>query len=103
MNTSPLTGLGEPDTIGKQALFQPPAPEPVEDQKSDVKDKFLEKRRSKQDKLRRVHITTDLTIEALQTIQAIQQQHRLETGKVLPLWKAVSLAIIHYGRVKKKS
>ena len=53
--------------------------------------------------MRRVHITIDLTMEALQTIQAIQQQHRLETGKVLPMWKAVSQAIQHYGRAKKKS
>ena len=33
MSASSLTGLGEPNAIGKQALFQPPAPEPSEDRK----------------------------------------------------------------------
>lgn len=103
MSASSLTGLGEPDAIGKQALFQPPAPEPAVDRKLTTKDKAPEGRKSKVDPMRRVHITIDLTMEALQTIQAIQQQHRLETGKVLPMWKAVSQAIQHYGRAKKKS
>jgi len=102
MSTSPLTGLGEPDAIGKQALFQPPAIETGDDHKLTVQDKAPEGRKSKKGPIRRVHITTDLTMEALQTIQAIQQQHRIETGKVLPLWKAFSQAIVHYGRVKKR-
>jgi len=84
-------------------LFQPPAAEPAEARKLTTKDKAPAGRQSKADPMRRVHITIDLTMEALQTIQAIQQQHRLETGKVLPMWKAVSQAIQHYGRAKKKS
>jgi len=103
MSALPLKGLGDPDTIGKQALFQPPAPESVENRKVTTKDKAPEGRESKANPMRRVHITTDLTMEALQTIQVIQQQHRLVTGKVLPMWKVVSQAIQYYDQMRKKS
>lgn len=109
MKTQHLTGLGTPEAAGKRSLFQPPIPETsslhnrIETQPVSLQEKPapIPKTQNSENRIRRVHITIDLTLEALQTIQAIQQQYRLRTGKVLPLWKAVSQAIDHYGQVKK--
>ncbi len=109
MMTQHLTGLGTPEAAGKRSLFQPPKPEtsPLQHQMETQPVTLQEnpsptpKAQNSKNRIRRVHITIDLTLEALQTIQAIQQQYRLRTGKVLPLWKAVSQAIEHYGQVKK--
>lgn len=101
MKPARLTGIGQPAAVGKHALFQPPVPgEYLEDQpptRNDRGDAVPPTNSAK-----RVRTTIDLTGEALQTIQQVQQEHRLKTGKVLPLWKAVSLAIMAYGKDTKE-
>jgi hypothetical protein len=49
----------------------------------------------------RVRTTLDLTWDALQVVLDLQKQHRLKTGKVLPLWKAASLAIEGFAQAKQ--
>jgi hypothetical protein len=106
MNSSNITGLGEPDAGGKQALFQPPLPEADEDKvtrgKPEVKEKRISNKvnRKKTPPIRRVHITTDLTVEALQAVEAIRQDYRLKHGKVLPQWKVLSQAIAFYAKAR---
>ena len=91
MNAIRPTGLGEPDVDGKLSLFRPPdslvSKRPIEVKPLGVGE------RSEDLKSKRVRTTVDLTWNALQVVQGLQQQHRLKTGKVLPLWKAVSQAI----------
>ena len=110
MKAQHLTGLGKPEAAGKRSLFQPPKPEasPLQN-RIEAKPVSLQekpaptpKTQNSEKTIQRVHITIDLTLEALQTIQAIQQQHRLQTGKVLPLWKAISQAIDVYGQAYRK-
>jgi len=106
MNAQRLTGLGKPQIVGKHALFQPP----VDDSESAAQKALPQKNLKKSSKnqnpqvapSRRVRTTIDLTGEALQIIQQVQQEHRLRTGKVLPLWKAVSQAITAYGERQRK-
>lgn len=95
MKTAKPFGLGEPDPVGKMALFQPPderdqagwAVVPGSDPSTHIR--------------RRVRTTIAFFNQALSIIQAVQNRHRLETGKVLPLWKLVSLAIEYYGEIQK--
>ena len=105
MNAPRPIGLGNPDVEGKRSLFLPPKPEPKPLSKpTQAKNKPSRPapKPTKQE-VKRIRTTTELTPRALTILQKIQQQHRLETGKVLPLWKAVSQAIEHYGLVKKIS
>lgn len=91
MNTTRPTGLGEPDVSGKLSLFRPP-----DSTKSKGHDQRFDDQQSK-----RVRTTLDLTWGALQVVQDLQQQHRLKTGKVLPLWKAASQAIESFAQAKQ--
>lgn len=97
------TGLGEPEPAGKLALFQPPQPG------DEVRKKVSKQRLQKSSTIpeppahppeegRRIRTTIDLTAEALQTLQRSQQEYRLKTGKVLPLWKVVSQALVEFGK-----
>ena len=101
MNAARPTGLGEPELSGKLNLFQPP--------KSSKSEKLSQTQnpetgqKSNYPQAKRVHTTLDLTWEALQVIQKIQQRYRLKTGKVLPQWKAVSQAIVDYAQAKQGS
>jgi hypothetical protein len=97
------TGLGEPEPAGKLALFQPPQPddrvrEKVDQQPPQKGRTNPEPSTPTPEKGRRIRTTIDLTVEALQTLQRSQQEYRLKTGKVLPLWKAVSQAVVEYGK-----
>jgi hypothetical protein len=97
------TGLGEPEPAGKLALFQPPQPDnpvrkPVDHQPPRKERTIPEPARPAPEEKRRIRTTIDLTAEALQTIQRAQQEYRLKTGKVLPLWKAVSQAVVESGK-----
>lgn len=86
------TGLGQPEVVGKKSLFQPPSfkrTTPREMPKKGEEDSP------------RLRITTDLTKEAMETIQSLQHQHRLRTGKTLPAWKIVSSALEVYGKQRK--
>ena len=80
MKSAHATGLGEPAAAGKLTLFQPAKEE-----------KPLSK-----DREQRIRTTIELTQEALITLQQVQQEHRLRTGHVLPLWKALSQVISAY-------
>jgi hypothetical protein len=103
MSNPRATGLGEPDPIGKKALFQPPKKRAATDKKS--RENAPEPRKPKPEPepngprkpRKRVRITTELTGRAMTIIQEMQNRHRLETGRALPLWRAVSRAIEYFG------
>ena len=110
MSTSNLLGLGEPELLGKKALFRPLRDEQSQDvvkdhsnsKKTDKARKLISQQRSIKSKheVKRVRTTIDLTTKALAIIQNKRLGYRLETGKVLPLWRAVSQAIEYYGKSK---
>lgn len=94
MKHQTLTGLGEPQPIGKRNLFQPPKgdgnAEDIRQQSGITVDRFSSEQR--------VRTTISLTKKAMITILQIQNMHRLRTGRVFPLWKLVSQAIEFYGQ-----
>ena len=110
MSTSNLLGLGEPELLGKKALFRPlrekQSQEIAHDQMESKKTnkvrnlKSLQRPIKSKDKVKRVRTTIDLTTNALAIIQNIRLGYRLKTGRVLPLWRAVSEAIEYYGKSK---
>ena len=110
MNTSYLLGLGEPELLGKKALFPPlrdKQPQEIAEEHSNSKNtnevknsKSLQRHIKSKDKVKRVRTTIDLTSNALAIIQNIRLGYRLKTGRVLPLWWAVSEAIEYYGKSK---
>ena len=110
MSISNLLGLGEPELLGKKALFRPlrdkqPQEIAEDHSKSRKTDKVgnskpLQRPIKSKEKVRRVRTTIDLTTNALTIIQNIQHSYRLKKGKVLPLWRAVSEAIEYYGKSK---
>jgi hypothetical protein len=87
MNKTYTIGLGEPELVGKRALFRP-----------SVEDKKTPPIKIEQGTRRRLRTTIDLSIHTLKIIQEIQTHHRMETGKVLPLWKLVCQAIEFYSK-----
>jgi hypothetical protein len=96
MNQPYPTGLGEPEVIGKQALFQPPRKE-----KSKLvpkENKTLPKKPEK-----RVRMTMEITKPALVIIQQVQSSHRLLTGQVLPKWRIINDALELYGRERQEN
>lgn len=97
MSTMHPTGLGEPEPVGKKSLFQPPD----KGYEKDPKTPRLPYDGERESVHRRVRTTIGLTNQALSVIQEIQNHYRLETGKVLPLWKLVSEAIEYYGKARK--
>ena len=103
MNAPRPIGLGNLDMAGKRSLFLPPKPEPkpvsIPTQAKNNPSRPAPK--STKQEVIRIRTTTELTPRALTILQKIQQQHRLQTGKVLPQWKAISQAIEHYGLMKK--
>lgn len=88
-------GLGEPEVVGKQALFQPPK---HENKKLVPK----EKEYSPKEPEKRFRMTMEITRSALVTIQQIQNRHRLLTGQVLPKWKILDEALSQYTGKKFK-
>ena len=110
MNTSHLLGLGEPELLGKKALFRPLRDEQSQEVTKDHSNikkadkvrnsKSLQRPIKSKDKIKRVRTTIDLTTNALSIIQNIRLGYRLKTGRVLPLWRAVSTAIEYYGKSK---
>jgi len=94
MTTARPTGLGDAELPGKLSLFRPPQPQPSEIQ-TPLTQPVPNPRKLPR---KRMRTTLDLTCEALQILQELQQQHRLRTGKVLPLWKTVSQIIEGYGK-----
>lgn len=110
MNSSITTGLGTPEPTGKKVLFQPPA-----EAKPAVKKSPPARAAKPHPKLSsapvkpksssppRLRTTIELTRQAMEIIQDIRHQHRLRTGKVMPLWKVVSDAIEFYGKAKGRT
>jgi len=93
MKASHPTGLGEPEVIGKQALFQPPARRlPI----TPTSDRPEESRDGK-----RFRMTIEVTRSTLEIIQQIQGKHRLSTGQVLPKWRIINDALQLYGKNKE--
>jgi hypothetical protein len=90
MKTTYSIGLGEPDPVGKRALFKP--------SKGDKRNASVYPVVSKQGTRRRVRTTIELSVHALAIIQEMQNHHRLATGRVLPLWKLVCQAIESYDK-----
>jgi|SRR3990170_7166927 len=104
MKNNHPTGLGDPEPEGKLALFQPPQTTTRTDENPQPKNPPNTSQGKSTSQViraidnRRIRTTIDLTRDALEILQNIQQEHRLNTGKVLPLWKAVSEAITFYGK-----
>ncbi|NOH04957.1 MAG: hypothetical protein HND47_24785 [Chloroflexi bacterium] len=92
MNATKATGLGEPEVIGKKSLFQPPAKKATQAENPKRGGEYTP----------RIRITTDLSKAAMEVIQDLRDQHRLQTGKSLPAWKIVSAALEQYGKGKKE-
>ena len=97
MNLNNPTGLGEPVISGKRSLFLPPEPAAKPEIQESQNRHIRQKDKAVGGRVKRIRTTTELTPKALTVIQAIQQQHRLKTGKVLPLWKIISRALEKYG------
>lgn len=100
MNATRPTGLGEPKLTGKLNLFRPPQPQSAGETPGPLSERPTPELSVSPQK--RIRTTLDLTWDALQIIQNLQGQHRLQTGKVLPLWKAVSQMVESFGRDMKK-
>ena len=97
MSKSHPTGLGKPEPVGKKALFQPP-----KQRSTPAKPKPIRKPKTIKTPLR-IRMTMDITKDAMAILQDIRHRHRMTTGKALPLWKIVSLAIEQYGKGENKS
>ena len=95
MNQTYPTGLGEPEVIGKQALFQPPKKGGLRliPQSDKVGAEKPEKR---------FRMTMEITKYALEIIQHTQSTYRLLTGQVLPKWRIINDALELYGRQMEK-
>jgi len=96
MSRGTVTGIGEPQPVGKKALFQPEV-------LNNAQSKFIGipsiSATPEMNQIpNRVRTTLELTNHAMSIIQEIQCSHRLQTGKVLPLWKLVSQAIENIGK-----
>ncbi len=108
MSISHPIGLGEPEPEGKLSLFQPPKTgvhhDHEENQERDmpVKASQTTKRHTEKKTIpeKRIRTTIDLTSEALVILQQVQQDYRLKTGRVLPMWKALSMVITAYTKRK---
>lgn len=94
MNHQHPTGLGEPSSEGKMALFKPP--HDPDDKTHERFDPSLGVHLVKDLAARRIRTTIDLTSEALVILQQVQQEHRLKTGRAMPVWRALSLVIVDY-------
>jgi hypothetical protein len=46
----------------------------------------------------RVALTARLSLEAYHAITELQRQHRIQTGRALPIWKVIDAAIRAYAK-----
>jgi hypothetical protein len=101
MNSSNLVGLGDPVLSGKKALFQPSSDQTIQPDREVLATKGENEQKEEKPKEappKQVHITTDLTREAMQVVLDQQRRYRLDTGKALPKWKVISDALIYYAK-----
>ena len=92
------TGIGEPQPLGKKSLFQPPSNVEEKSMRGSVED--LPK--SGGEPGYKVRTTIIMPKQTLVTILGMQNRHRLETGRVLPLWKLISQAVEQYSQHLKQ-
>ena len=57
-------------------------------------------RNKSESRLQRVALTARLTITSYDAITEIQRQHRIKTGRVLPIWQVIDAAIQSYAKEK---
>ena len=95
MKPSHPTGLGEPEVIGKQALFRPPV-------KSALKNESPRSRDDVANVEKRFRMTIEITRSGLETIQMFQSKHQLLTGEFLPKWQIIEDALRLYRRKKEE-
>jgi len=105
MNATQITGLGEPELVGKKFLFQPPVVERKQPETIQVeKNKNAEKKPPVLIKeslgSERVRMTLGITKKSLSIIQEQQSRHRLQTGYALPKWKIIDDALELYEQSK---
>lgn len=81
-------GLGEPEIPGKRSLFRPPIADEVKNSKIIITQ--IGKQDSNLDQPQQ-HVRTSimLTPQALKIIQDVQREYRLQSGKSMPMWKAI--------------
>ena len=48
----------------------------------------------------RVRFTARLTPTAYEAVIQLQQEHRLQEGRALPMWRILDTAVKHYAREK---
>ncbi len=100
------TGLGEPEPLGKKALFRPPQEEPERKQPEPEETRISAVPRKKEpapESAARVRMTMEITKRSLAILQELRSEYRLRTGKSLPGWKIVSAAIECYGRKEQRA
>ena len=51
-------------------------------------------------RLQRVALTARLSLSAYDAITEVQRQHRLKTGRALPIWQVIDTAIKSYAKEK---
>lgn len=54
-------------------------------------------------KERRVALTARLSLDAYDAIAQIQRQHRIQTGRALPIWKVIDTAVKAYAKKQNNS
>ena len=51
----------------------------------------------------RVALTARLSLDAYDAIAQIQRQHRIQTGRALPIWKIIDTAVKTYAKQQNHS
>lgn len=54
-------------------------------------------------KEQRVALTARLSLDAYDAIAQIQRQHRIQTGRALPIWKIIDTAVKAYAKKQNHS
>jgi hypothetical protein len=59
------------------------------------------KKNKPEPRVQRVALTARLSLDAYDAIVALQRQHRVWTGRALPIWKIIDAAILAYAQQQK--
>ncbi|MCB8980260.1 MAG: hypothetical protein H6657_22845 [Ardenticatenaceae bacterium] len=51
----------------------------------------------------RVALTARLSLDAYDAIAQVQRQHRIQTGRALPIWKIIDTAVKTYAKQQSHS
>jgi hypothetical protein len=93
MSQDKAIGLGEPPTSGKKSLFQPPKSPELKIVPTQIKGIARPDHR--------LRLSVDVSLNAMSIIQNFQSQHRLATGRLLPVWKILDEALVLYSKSRK--